>query len=53
MSRGNRAGISKRDSVSRAAGGAGDNEKSSVKQLHSSAEGGAGGTVGTRGTEPF
>jgi len=53
MSRGNRAGISERDSVSRAAGGAENNVKSSVKQVHSSAEGGDGGTVGTRGTEPF
>ena len=53
MSRGNRAGISKRNSVGRVAGGAEDNVKSSVKQLHSSADGGAGGTVGTRGTEPF
>ena len=53
MSRGNCAGKLKRDSVSRAAGGVEEDVKSSVRQLHSSAEGGSGGTVGTRGTEPF
>jgi hypothetical protein len=52
MSRGNLAGMSMRESVRRTAGVGWSNVRKTGKQLHSSAEGGTGGTLGTNGTVP-